>query len=253
MKAKVLSVYDEGANVGTPLIGARGLAMIVDVDGERTLFDTGMRGRYLMHNLEHLEVDPDSVDRIVISHMHKDHTGGLERFLEKRSEIIDVITPPHTGAKAGLFRPADGIPKMSDEARGKMNIVTIGEWTQLSGSLFITGNVSDDDADVNENSLILMTKNATAALCGCCHHGIRSLMSYTEERTNRRLTAIVGGLHMKKMKKNDVYEIAEMLKENGDPSLYLNHCTGYNQRMYLRERLGLKGVNEFYAGTEIHF
>ena len=91
MKAKVTCVYDEGAVVGTPLIGARGISVLVDVDGERTLFDTGMRGRYLMHNLDNLEIDVNTIDRVVISHAHTAHVGGLETFLEGRERSVDVI------------------------------------------------------------------------------------------------------------------------------------------------------------------
>jgi len=257
MKAKVLSVYDEGAKEGTPLIGSRGLAMIADVDGERTLFDTGLRGKYLMHNLENLGVEPDSVDRIVISHMHKGHTGGLETFLESRNEKTDVIMPPHPHTETGPLRFVRnaGMPKMSDEAQAKMNLITVNEWTQLSNSLFITGNIVNEGlvGNVNENALILMTKNGSAAICGCCHNGVSSLISYVEERTNKKVSAIIGGLHLNKMRRKDVHAVAETLTERGTPSLYLNHCTGYNQKMHLRERLGLKGVNDFYVGTEIHF
>ena len=72
-KAKVLSVYDEGALEDTPFIGATGFSVLVEVDGQRTLFDTGMRGRYLIHNLDYLDVKPDMIDRVVISQIGRAH------------------------------------------------------------------------------------------------------------------------------------------------------------------------------------
>ena len=255
MKAKVLSIYDEGSLERTSLIGARGLSIMVDAGGERTLFDAGMRGNYLLHNMDILEADPNSVDRVVISHMHREHTGGLPAFLERRNEKIDVMMPRENadaeGTKfLGIFKRA-GMPKMEADASSKMNAVTISGWTKLSDSLFITGNVSD--GGVAENSLVLMTKNGPVLICGCCHHGIVRTMEFVKERTGKKVTAVVGGLHLVGMKRKEVHEIADALKDNGPPSMYLNHCTGVSQRTYLREKLGLNGVKEFYAGTEIRF
>jgi len=255
MKAKVLSVYDEGALERTSLIGARGISILVDVDDERTLFDTGMRGNYLMHNLDQLEADPNSVDRVVISHMHREHTGGLPEFLERRSEKINVLMPrENTDAEEtkflGIFK-RPGMPKMEADVSSKMATTIISEWTKLSDNLFITGKISDDGAA--ENSLVLMTKNGPALICGCCHHGIVRTMEFVKERTGKKVAAVVGGLHLTGMKKKEVHEIAKTLKDGGAPMLYLNHCTGVSQRTYLREKLGLNAVKEFYVGTEIRF
>jgi len=143
MKAKVTCVYDEGAVVGTSLIGARGLSILVDVDGERTLFDTGMRGRYLMHNLDILEIDVNTVDRVVISHAHIAHVGGLEAFLEEREGSVDMMVTPDLrdmGPVKLMGIPVSKAPlsKMSSETIGKANITETDTWTQLSEHLFIT-------------------------------------------------------------------------------------------------------------------
>jgi 7,8-dihydropterin-6-yl-methyl-4-(beta-D-ribofuranosyl)aminobenzene 5'-phosphate synthase len=255
MKAKVLSVYDEGSLERTSLIGARGLSILIDVDGERTLFDTGMRGNYLMHNLDILGADPNAVDRIVISHAHKEHAGGLQQFLERREKSIDVLT---TSDRIDMTRRFLGIQIGKDggsaETSPKMNVVAVSEWTKLSENLFITGKIPDGGSEtIGENSLVLMTKNGPAVICGCCHGGLGRTLSFVGEMTGRKVTAVIGGTHMLRMRRKQVHEVAEMLKDNGPPSLYLNHCTGHTQRTYLREKLGLNAVKEFYVGTEIRF
>ena len=263
MKAKAVCVYDDGAVVGTPLIGAVGLSILIDVDGERTLFDTGMRGRYLMHNLDNLEIDVNTVDRVVISHAHRAHTGGLEEFLEKRERSIEVIVTPDLrdmGPVKLLGIPIKKAPlsSMSAETIGKAEIKETDAWTQLSDHLFITemppGNAAEPDTAVKENALVLMTPKGAVVICGCCHSGLSSFLSYVEEMTKKKIHAVIGGTHLLKTKKDGVFAIADSLKkDHGTPMLYLNHCSGVKQITNLRERLGMKGVHEFYAGTEIQF
>lgn len=55
-----------------------------------TLFDTGPDGAALARNLESLQVNVASVDRIVLSHWHRDHSGGILEFLKRRRESTGV-------------------------------------------------------------------------------------------------------------------------------------------------------------------
>ena len=67
------------------------------MDGHRVLFDTGLRDKYLITNLDILEMEPDSFDVVVISQSHPDNSRALNGFLKERSEPIDVYAP------AGIF------------------------------------------------------------------------------------------------------------------------------------------------------
>ena len=90
MKARVLSVYDIGAVEDTSFIGSKGFSVLVENDGERTLFDTGTRGRYLMHNLDYHEIKADSIDRVVLSHNHTGNINGLGKLLDNRTRPLDI-------------------------------------------------------------------------------------------------------------------------------------------------------------------
>ncbi len=64
--------------------GSGGNAVVV-TDRETTiLIDAGLSARQLCQRLQSVGVDPDSIDGILLSHEHSDHTGGLEVFLRKR-------------------------------------------------------------------------------------------------------------------------------------------------------------------------
>ena len=57
-----------------------------------TLFDTGPDGAALARNLDSLQIDVGAVDRIVLSHWHRDHSGGILEFLKRRRGAASQIT-----------------------------------------------------------------------------------------------------------------------------------------------------------------
>ena len=66
---------------------AWGFSCLITGSEKTILFDTGGDGSSLLGNMEKLAIEPDSIDTVVLSHIHGDHTGGLHSFLEKNHEI----------------------------------------------------------------------------------------------------------------------------------------------------------------------
>lgn len=64
--------------------GSGGNAAVLEAEGTRILVDAGLSARQLCQRMQGLGVDPDSLDGILLSHEHSDHTRGLEVFLRKR-------------------------------------------------------------------------------------------------------------------------------------------------------------------------
>ncbi len=75
--------------------GEHGLSFLVETDeGRRLLFDTGAGGTVLMHNLERAGVGVDTIDAVVLSHSHPDHTGGLPDASEAAGRYSVVHAHP---------------------------------------------------------------------------------------------------------------------------------------------------------------
>ena len=97
LKIQILSTMlaDDG-------IGEWGFGAIVEVDGQRILFDTGARPTTVLENAKELKADLAQVPQVVLSHNHSDHTGGL---LTLRKDVAarapDALARVHVGR--GLF------------------------------------------------------------------------------------------------------------------------------------------------------
>jgi 7,8-dihydropterin-6-yl-methyl-4-(beta-D-ribofuranosyl)aminobenzene 5'-phosphate synthase len=72
-----------------------GFACLITGTEMTILFDTGGKGDLLLANFEKMAVRPTDVELIVISHNHRDHTGGLLPFL-KRNRDVSVFLPAKT-------------------------------------------------------------------------------------------------------------------------------------------------------------
>ncbi|KAI0633902.1 beta-lactamase-like protein [Trametes polyzona] len=78
--------------------GAHGFSALIEteVEGSKpyfTLFDTGPDSRSIIRNIEALRVPVERIERIVLSHWHSDHSGGLLSFLRHRREKAPDAPP----------------------------------------------------------------------------------------------------------------------------------------------------------------
>ena len=87
---------------------------------------------------------------------------------------------------------------------------------------FTLDNMSD------EIVLGLDTHSGFFLLCGCSHIGIVNIIENVKKWTGKKITGIIGGLHLNKSNHNRIYKTAEYLKKENIQYLVLSHCTGKN-------------------------
>lgn len=59
--------------------GSKGNALLVESDGTRVLLDCGFGPRELARRLVRLNVAPEDIDAVLVTHEHADHVGGAAR------------------------------------------------------------------------------------------------------------------------------------------------------------------------------
>jgi len=109
VKTEITCVYDRKTNPGILSRLSHGLSFYIKSGSEHIMFDMGLLGRFLMKNMRFVGISPDEITKIVISHGHSDHAGGLRLFLEKRTNknIIPIyahsnLTEPKRACFLGI-------------------------------------------------------------------------------------------------------------------------------------------------------
>ena len=63
--------------------GSKGNSTFIESNNTRILIDAGINYSRIKATLEEINVDPISLDGIIISHTHSDHIGGLSSVIKK--------------------------------------------------------------------------------------------------------------------------------------------------------------------------
>jgi 7,8-dihydropterin-6-yl-methyl-4-(beta-D-ribofuranosyl)aminobenzene 5'-phosphate synthase len=91
LNIKITTLAENTAELG--YLAEWGLCMYIEADGVNVLFDTG-DGIAAVHNAQLFGIDFTKVDKIVLSHGHRDHTGGLREVLTRMKKPVEVIAHP---------------------------------------------------------------------------------------------------------------------------------------------------------------
>ncbi len=241
---RVLSVYDEGSIVDTSLIGAKGFSVLIESEGRRVLFDTGLRDRYLKHNLEFLEVGYDSVEAVVVSQSTPDNCCAINGFLDERTTKVDVYAPVglYAGKKSVLSRKAG----LSDENREKVDLHDLGEWMEVIPKVWVSPPIEYGNG--KSESFIVIDGKKLTIVSPRGMYGPEPMISATYQKFGRNPNAFVGSMVLERKKKPVAEAYAKALESAGCLDIHLNHATGYDGISKMRVYFGLDRIHDFFVG-----
>ena len=169
---KLVIVYDnEVYKKDSGLKSDWGFSCFIATDKENILFDTGANGEILLSNMGKLGINPRGISKIVISHEHHDHNGGLEA-------LADV------GVKATLFRTSNV------HTSENFNIITVTKPMEIGEKVYTIGRLSNF---IPEQSLVLKGEKGFYVLVGCSHPGVKEILNAAKNYGN--IVGLIGGFH----------------------------------------------------------
>lgn len=218
-------VYDNNAYPAAELSALRtswGFACWIDAGETTILFDAGGDGATLMHNLSELDLDPLTVDAVVLSHVHGDHTGGLGALLS-------------TGVKPTVYAPASFPQSFKDEVRGYADLVQVSDPVTVAPGIHTTGEVG---SGIKEQALVVETSEGLVVITGCAHPGVDKMAHRAHQHYDGQIALVVGGFHLggasRGKVENTITELDKLNVERVAPC----HCTGDAARALFDEAFG---------------
>lgn len=201
----LISVYDN-YQVDPELKTAWGFGTVVKTPKEILLFDTGGDSEILLFNMEKMNIEPHSIDKVIISHIHTDHAGGLKGFLGKNNNVTVFIPSSFP----------DSIRNMITSQGAKF--VDVSGVQKISDFIFSTGELQGPP---KEQSLVINSKKGLIVMTGCGHPGIINIVKKTKEMFPKlKVYLVMGGFH------HPPIAVVKGLRELGVEKVAPSHCTG---------------------------
>ncbi len=220
-KISIITIFDNYQS-NLELETGWGFSCLIKTPEEDILFDTGADSKTLLSNMKKMEIEPGRIDKIVLSHIHSDHIGGLEGALKKNPEVIVYIPSsfPYRMRK-----------KINSLGAKHQDIKTNQE---ISENIYSTGELG---TWIKEQSLILDTEKGLTIITGCAHPGIVEIIKKAKEMfPDKKIYLVMGGFHLSGVSDSELERIVREFRNLDVQKAAPCHCSGDRCReLFLEE------------------
>jgi 7,8-dihydropterin-6-yl-methyl-4-(beta-D-ribofuranosyl)aminobenzene 5'-phosphate synthase len=186
-----------------------GFAVFIEYDGHVLLFDTGGSGSILLDNMERLDLDPQQIEVIVLSHFHGDHTDGL----------VDLL---YSGVKPIVYLPRAFPETFKYSVRIHTDVVEVRDPVEILPGVYSTGELGG----IVEQGLIVETAEGMVIITGCAHPGIIRMIRKARSIVEGGVAFVTGGFHLEGTDRGQIENIIEDFRNLGVKQVGPSHCTG---------------------------
>jgi len=205
-----LTILFDNTAIDSRLRSGWGFAALVEYSGHTLLFDTGADGSILLDNMRQLSVEPQSIEAVIISHEHSDHTGGLQALLD-------------TGIRPTVYAPSAFSDTFKEQVRARTELVEVTDALTILPGIHLTRPVGS----MVEQALAVETRDGTAVITGCAHPGIANMVRQVQEIVPGKVSLLAGGFHLLEIADKDkLQSIIAELRQLSVERILPTHCTG---------------------------
>ncbi len=260
-----------GGQVPDALVAEHGFSALVTVTRagreHRFLFDTGASPDGVTENMRRLGVDPGSIEAIVCSHGHFDHTAGIDGLVRTLGRTsLPVLIHPHFWRRRRLQLPGRDPLELPTTSRAALtgagfeiieeqqpsflfdrSVLVTGEVPRVTGyepgfppqQAWLDGAWQPDPLVLDDQALIFQVAGkGLVVITGCGHAGVVNIARYARRLTgDQPLYALVGGFHLNgPLFEPLIPRVLDDLAEMDPGVLVPAHCTGWRAQHALAGR-----------------
>jgi len=241
-------------------IGEWSFSALLESENESIIFDTGFDENTVLHNADLLGKDLSKVEKVILSHFHGDHTGGLiklrKTFMKENPDAFSEVYVAEgffeqrydeNGNLRGFIGGFDDVKRFIQETKKLgINFNVIDKPYEIANNLMLTGPVERifekvvvspgffikkngqliDDLLKDDQSLGIKTSKGWYMMSGCGHAGMMNTAHKFQTIDDNDVYGAIGGFHLYRSSDDDISETAYSLKEFGLKQLIGGHCTG---------------------------
>lgn len=267
---KITTLIENDCSDETPdLVSEWGLSLHIEFGDLSILFDSGKSGAFA-DNAEHLNVDINAVQAMVLSHHHIDHGGGLAKFLSLNSEAnVYHAESPKGDCKLKLlkfFNIYVGLDKSIIKGNPD-RFVTLKESTEILPNVFVFPKILDNHPKPIGNKRLYLSKegklvhddfshevvmaikdhDGLVIFTGCSHNGVLNMVdTVAKEFEGVPVKAVIGGFHLVSSppfnamaaSKDEVEKLGRTVLNYPVAMTYSGHCTGTEAFTVLKSVMG---------------
>jgi 7,8-dihydropterin-6-yl-methyl-4-(beta-D-ribofuranosyl)aminobenzene 5'-phosphate synthase len=209
--------------------------------GNDILFDTGEKFEYICKNAKAMGLRLEEFKKIVISHDHWDHTGGLWELLRLNKDVTVY-----------------GCVNFSKEFKERVmglgaELIEVKDTAQIDESIYSTGQSMGtyEGSLWVEQGLVIDRGDKLILICGCAHPGLLNMIEKSRVIFGKDVYCALGGFHLMDKEKRFidyvVREVRKLLEKIGP-----GHCTGFEAVSQFRQEFGENFI-EVKVGREFQF
>ncbi len=263
MGLRITTLSENTASIGD-FLAEWGLSILIEIEKTKVLLDTG-QGHSCVHNADLLGIDLRKIDKIVLSHGHFDHTGGLRDVLRRMRKKVEVIAHPDVWQLKYSRRTSEepryiGIPfRQSELVSCGASFVLTEKSVTIDSSIMTTGEIPmtaafeevdamlyvkeetgwRSDPVMDDQGLIVRTAFGLVVILGCAHRGMINTLLHAKKLTGEtRIHAVIGGSHLISASEERLWQTIAALRELEIQKLGLCHCTDLKAAGILAQEFG---------------
>ena len=253
--------------------GEAGLSLLLETEGKKILFDTGLSGLFLS-NAEKMGIGLSDLDVLVLSHGHIDHTGGLAALARhlahaapegKQPHMPELIAHPRCFWQKEKEGRENGSVVSEEEARRQFALTLSDTMVWITDNLVFLGEIprqfsfertdpgkrmihrpdgkNEPDEMLDDSALAYRSDEGLVIITGCSHAGICNITEYAREVCGeQKVRDIIGGFHLISPGPERMHKTVAYLGGLSLKALHACHCTSLPAKIALAARCPVQEV-----------